>query len=84
MKLALQNVHEALKPQGKFALVVGRNRTRLSERDFVIETGTLISEVAETIGYRTVEITELDAYHRFSLHQKNSIRTEQLVILERA
>jgi hypothetical protein len=83
MKAMFLSVGKVLHGGGRFALVVGRNRTSLGSQTFVIETPMLLATVAESLGYRIEEILELNAYQRFGLHQKNGITTEQLVIVKR-
>lgn len=72
-----------VRPGGSFALVVGPNRTTLAGREIQIETPRLLAMVAQHVGWHLTEIFPLDAYQRFDLHQKNSIRKEALVILRR-
>jgi site-specific DNA-methyltransferase (cytosine-N4-specific) len=62
-------------------LIVGRNRATLGDREFAIDTPILLSEVAQSVGMKVLEIVELDAYFRFGMHLRNSIRGEALVLL---
>jgi site-specific DNA-methyltransferase (cytosine-N4-specific) len=65
------------------ALVVGRNRAKLGDTEFEIDTPALLRDVACDRGLRFVELAELDAYFRFGMHQRNSIRGEALLVLKR-
>lgn len=84
MARALESIHKVARPQSLFALVVGANRTVLSGKTIVIDTPRLVADLAEKHGWRLQERVKLDTYQRFDVHQKNSIRTESLVLLERS
>lgn len=73
--------HSLLKPHAPFALVVGINKTSLGGKEFVINTPELLASLAEQNGFTMDEVIELDTYHRFDIHQANSIRSEVLLIL---
>lgn len=77
-------VRDVMEPRGQFALVVGRNSTTLGGTEFVIDTPELLADVAEVHGWRLADTEELDTYPRFDMHQSNSIRTEQLIVLQAA
>lgn len=83
MARVLGRVREALRPEGRFALVVGRNATRLGGRQFVIDTPTLLQSTAVAGGWKPELLLELDTYQRHDLHQRNSIRQESLLIIRR-
>lgn len=78
-----RQVYTVLKKGAKYALIVGQNTSRLGGRHFNIDTPRLLSVLAQANGFNLIESIELDAYHRFDVHQANSIRTETLVILEK-
>jgi len=81
MKMMFTSVARVLRPQARFALVVGPNKTSFDSRGFLIETPALLANVAESVGYKVEELLDLDAYQRFGLHQKNGIKSERLLIL---
>jgi SAM-dependent methyltransferase len=81
MSLVLAQVRKLIHEDGAFALVVGRNRTRLGGRDLVIDTPHMLLALAKKLGYRTAMFQELDTYQRFDLHRSNSITSEALLIL---
>jgi hypothetical protein len=83
MAKMFRQVHGVLKKGAPYALIVGRNSTRLGGRVFIIDTPRLLSILAEANGFRLRENMELETYQRFNVHQANSIRTEMLTILER-
>lgn len=76
-------VYELLRPGAAFALLVGRNKTRLGRQAFVIDTPHLLRVLAEAKGFTTQECIELETYQRFDVHRANSIRSESLLILRR-
>lgn len=75
------NVNNALKRGAPYALIVGKNTTRLGEKNFVIDTPLFLSKLSEQYGFAVEEIIKLDTYHRYDMHHGNSIRSESLVIL---
>jgi len=83
MMAAFRSIRPVLKDQAPVALVVGPNRCSLGGREFVIETPELLRETAEAVGYSCRDTIPLDTYHRYDLHQQNSIRKEVLLILQR-
>ena len=84
MAQMFQNVHAVVRPSGIFALVVGRNRTELAGKSISIDTPKMLTDLACVIGWRARSYIELDTYQRFDMHQRNSINTECLILLERA
>jgi len=82
MGKVLINVAKVTKPGGSFVLIVGRNRTILGGRPFLVNTPQLLAESAELHGWSLVEAIELDTYQRFDMHQRNSIRSETMLILK--
>lgn len=83
MSAAFAEVLTTVREGATFALVVGRNRTNIGGVETIIDTPRLLADVAEHRGWIVDEVLELDAYQRFSMHQRNSIRTEALVMLRR-
>ncbi len=78
-----REVYTLLRKGARYALIVGRNSSRLGGHHFSIDTPRLLSILAQGNGFNLIESIELDAYHRFDVHQANSIRTETLIILEK-
>ena len=83
MALAFETVHKSLRPGGVFALVVGRNRTMLGGESILIDTPRLLADIACSKGWYLQKEIELDTYHRFDIHSRNSVRTESLLLLEK-
>ena len=77
-----REVGQLLEPGTPYALVVGRNKTTLSGKPYMIDTPHLLTRVAEDKGFELQEKVELETYQRYDIHQSNSIRTETLLILK--
>jgi hypothetical protein len=84
MALVFQNIHPLLKADAPFALVVGKNQSRLGGQMFTIDTPHLLVLLAEHHGFTLQELLELNTYQRFDVHQGNSIRSEILIVLRKA
>jgi SAM-dependent methyltransferase len=76
-------VRIVVRPGGLFALVVGANRTRLQGEEITIDTPQLLATLAAARGWCVEEVLTLDTYHRYDVHQENSIRQERLLLLRR-
>jgi len=83
MSLMFKHTSPLLRTNAPFALVVGKNQTRLGEQTFVIDTPHLLAVLAKHNGFALQEMLELDTYQRFDVHQGNSIRSEALVVLKK-
>ena len=83
MAVMFEQVSRLLRTDAPFALVIGRNKTRLGTRDFVIDTPRLLTSLAEQKGFLVGETLQLDTYQRFDVHKANSIRSETLLILKK-
>jgi hypothetical protein len=83
MGLTMQNVAAVIRDGGWLAIVVGRNHTVLNGKTFTIDTPSILMEIGELHGWKPEAILELDTYQRFDMHQRNSIRTECLLMLKR-
>lgn len=83
MSSMFASVHQLLRKGGAFALVVGPNRTTLRGKEVGIDTPSLLASVASSRNWHVEDMTKLDTYQRYDLHQENSIRGETLMILRR-
>jgi hypothetical protein len=72
-----------IRPKGCYALLVGRNSTVLRGEEILIDTPHLLAEVAASRGWTVEETLSFETYHRFDVHQSNSIREEVLLVLRR-
>jgi site-specific DNA-methyltransferase (cytosine-N4-specific) len=71
-----------LNPGALLAFVVGPNQTTLGGQHFIIDTPSFLALIATELGFKVREIIPLQTYQRYGLHQKNSIRGEDLTIME--
>lgn len=75
------NVRAVMKPGAPVALVVGKNRTTLGGTEFLIDTPSLLADVACHLGYSRIHTERMDTYPRYELHQKNAIDEETLIVV---
>ncbi len=75
------SVRSVIKPSGQYALLVGRNATTLRGEAVLIDTPKLLADIAESRGWHVDEMLDFETYHRYDVHQSNSIRAEVCVIL---
>lgn len=59
--------------------VVGPNKTNIGNESFIIDTPNIIADLAHSVGFQDVELEAVDAYSRYDIHSKNSIRHEYIV-----
>lgn len=83
MQLALRGLAETADEECIVAMVIGPNRTRLGGEETIIDTPSLLADIAVSTGWVPTDTVPLDAFHRFDLHSANSIREEVLLILRR-
>jgi len=84
MQAVFRETQGLLRKRGQFALVVGRNQTVLGGTRFLIDTPSLLASLASYNGWVTEETVGLQTYHRYGLHQRNSVNAEDLIILRRS
>ena len=72
-----------LKKGGWLAFVVGPNRASLGGVNFLIDTPALLAATGNHVGLQLREMYELNAYSRFDIHSRNSIREERLLVMKR-
>lgn len=78
-----RGLNQVLCKNAKLAFVVGANHTTLGGERFEIDTPKALALIAEETGFSIKEVIPLQTYQRYGLHQKNSIQSENLTILER-
>ena len=83
MKLSFENLLPYLKADSNFLLIVGENHTILNGNRKIVDTPYLLSNLAENIGWKCLEISPLETYKRYDLHSKNSIKYESLIVLRK-
>jgi len=79
MKNVLSSLYRVEKKGAYNLWVVGPNRATLCGLDIIIDTPEIIAEIAKSVGFRDCELEAVDAYSRFDIHSKNSIRKETVV-----
>lgn len=83
MRDAFAGLHRLLRRGGRMAWVVGVNQTTLGGEPIIINTPGLLTMVAEAAGFTAEQSIGLQAYQRYGVHQKNSIREESVLIFRR-
>jgi site-specific DNA-methyltransferase (cytosine-N4-specific) len=83
MAIMFSSVIKVIRAKGRYALLIGRNSTELRGEEILIDTPKLLAEVAESRGWSLEETLAFDTYHRFDVHQSNSIREEILLVLRK-
>jgi len=81
MQMMFKQTHQLLKPNAPYALVIGRNFTKLGGRRFLIDTPHFLTLLAQENGFNFQEKIELNTYQRYDIHKNNSINSEALIIL---
>ncbi len=82
MRQVFAGLRSVLRSGARLAFVVGANHTTLGGQTFRIDSAESLANIAEHLGFRIAEVLRLETYQRYGLHQKNSINTENLTILE--
>ena len=83
MKAAFSNLHRLLRTGGRMAWVVGVNQTTLGGEQITIDTPELLGRLAAQAGFAIAKPIVLQTYHRYSIHQKNSIRQESVILFQK-
>ena len=84
MRDALRSVGEVLRPNARFALIVGRNHTVLGGERHEIDTPAHLANMAAGMDWRIEERIPLQTYQRYGYHMNNSIAHETLLLLRKA
>jgi hypothetical protein len=82
MKAVLAENYRLLESKSLAFWLVGPNRTQLEHKWLHIDTPRWLAALAESVGF-SAGMTPLDTYQRFGLHQRNGIREEFLLTLQR-
>lgn len=83
MKRAFKNVHNHLKPNAHFALIVGHNHTMIGGTRTEINTPELLGIIGTQIGFKLHEMTALEAYQRYGLNASNAVQKESLIVFKK-
>ena len=79
MSIVFDELRHVEEPGSPNLWVIGTNRTRLLELEIIIPTPQLLGHVAKAAGFKHIRFERLDAYGRYDIHSKNSIRSETLL-----
>ncbi len=82
MRQMFSVVFRLLKSNARYCLVVGYNTTNIGGKT-LIDTPSLLSEEAKSVGFKLVTIIPLETYQRYDAHSKNAITQEALIVLEK-
>lgn len=83
MDYVFKNIRHLVKPGSPFAMIVGNNHTTLGGKMFNIDTTSFLIMLGKSNNWRLEENAKLQTYKRFGLHQQNSIKTENLIVLRK-
>ena len=83
MTRVMEMAKRSLKKRGWLAFIVGPNRTSLGGVKFLIDTPALLAATGGHVGLQFCEMHELNAYSRYDIHSRNSIRKERLLVMRR-
>lgn len=81
---SMSGTFNVVRPNGKYALIVGHNHTTLGGNRFDIDTPAHLAEIASSVGWQVLEVMPLQAYQRYDgYHIGNAVSSESLIILEK-
>ena len=83
MTRVMASAEKYLKAGGCLAFIVGPNRTTLGGVKFLIDTPALLAATGRHVGLQFLNMHELNAYSRYDVHSRNSIREERLLVMQR-
>ena len=83
MTRVMARAEESLTKGGWLAFIVGPNRTTLGGVKFLIDTPALLAATGRHVGLQLRKMHELNAYSRYDIHSRNSIRKERLLVMQR-
>lgn len=83
MTRVMDKAKEYLTGGGWLAFIVGSNRTTLGGVKFLIDTPALLAATGTHVGLQFRSMYELNAYGRYDVHSRNSIREEWLLLMQR-
>ena len=83
MNTSLYQISKSLKKKSMAFFVVGDNKTRASDENITIPTADFISLIAKNNKFELVEKIDLSVQKSYSIHSKNSINTESVLVFQR-
>lgn len=81
MSYSFRAISSVMKPEGRFALIVGHNHTVLGGVRYDIDTPSHLASIAENAGWKVDELLPLQTYQRYGYHMSNAVEAETLVLL---
>lgn len=82
MKQSFRSVKGLMKPDARFALIVGHNHTVLGGVRRDINTPEHLVSLASSVGWELDELIPLQTYRRYGYHAANAVEAETLIILK--
>lgn len=83
MRLAIQEIQDLLRPGGTAFLVVGNNRTTAGGRNVEIRTAHHLKQIAAELGLKAVSSLSMEMLVSRDIFRRNSMSSEQILILRR-
>lgn len=84
MREVLQRMSDLLKPGAPMFVVVGNNRTTAGGQKIDICTAAILQDMAEDIGFRTMDATAMDMPVSREIFRKNAVPSETILRFENA
>ena len=83
MREVMRQTFSLLRPGGTLFLVIGNNRTTAGGHLIEIRTADHLREMANTLGFRTVDDMAMDMLVSRDIFKKNAVPSERIVRLEK-
>lgn len=83
MREVMQETFTLLRPGGTMFLVVGNNRTTAGGERVEIRTGDHLGEMANGLGFRTVDDMAMEMLVSRDIFRKNAVPSERIIRLEK-
>ena len=83
MRRSMAEVQKVLKPEARFALIVGNNVTKAGDKQVEILTDRYLGLIGESLGMRLIEELHITVTTEDLAHVKNAIKNNTLLILEK-
>ena len=83
MREVMRQTFALLRPGGAMFLVVGNNRTTAGGRQVEIRTADHLGEMANGLGFRTVDCMAMDMLASRDIFRKNAVPSERIIRLEK-
>lgn len=84
MKNMFERMAALTKTGVPFILVVGVNSTNIGGKKTIIDTPDLLIPIANSVGWSTDAVLDMETYRRFEIHKRNSVSKEKILVFRRA